>query len=140
MMKRFLWSLLTFIMVAMLNVGLSSCGDDDEGDSANVPSELIGTWYKISGPSKYSMNFTFNSDGTGKGDVSHNNIISYSSFVFTYSYKNNGDVICNYTRVMVDEESEQTGTGTMVFNYKNNKLTLSKAPNSSWEGCEFSKD
>ena len=139
--KDFLWNVLAIVMVTMLSVGLSSCSrDDDEGSSANIPTGLLGTWYKTSGASKYSMNFTFNSDGTGKGDVSHNNIISYSSFSFTYRYKSNGDVTCDYTRVMVDEESEQTGTGTMVFNYSNGKLTLVQAPNSSWEGGEFSKD
>lgn len=141
MKKEFLWSLLSIIMVATISLGLSSCGSDDEDDDyASVPSGLIGTWYKVSGAEKYSMNFTFNSDGTGTGDESHNKIISYSSFVFTYKYKSNGDVVCDYTRVMVDEDGEQTGHGTMIFNYNGSKLIFTKTPNSSWVGCEFSKD
>ena len=140
--KRFLWSLLSFMMVAMLNVGLSSCGSDDDGKGggANIPAGLVGTWYKTSGASKYSMDFTFNSDGSGSGYVSNDRIVSFSNFVFTYSYKSNGDVICNYTRVMVDEDGEQTVTGMMTFNYNNGKLTFVDTPNNSWAGCVFSKD
>lgn len=45
--KDYLWSLLTLVMVAMLSLGLSSCGDDDDDDVASG-SELIdklqGTW------------------------------------------------------------------------------------------------
>ena len=139
--KDFFWSLLFMVIAGMLSTGLSSCSsDDDEEGSASIPPELIGTWYKSSGAGKYSMNFTFNSDGTGNGYVSHNNIISYSSFAYTYRYKSNGDVTCDYTRVMVDEESEQTVTGSMLFHYSNGKLTFVEAPNFSWVDSEFTKD
>lgn len=46
--KDFLWSLLTLVMVAMLSLGLSSCGDDDDEDDIASGSELVdklqGTW------------------------------------------------------------------------------------------------
>ena len=46
--KDYLWSLLTLVMVAMLSLGLSSCGGDDEEDDVTSGSELVdklqGTW------------------------------------------------------------------------------------------------
>lgn len=47
--KDFLWSLLTFVMLAMLSVGVTSCGDDnDDDDEIMSGSELVdklqGTW------------------------------------------------------------------------------------------------
>ena len=138
-MKSKIYSLMAIVMMACLCVSFVSCGDDDD-DTTTAPKELFGSWYKTSGADKYSMSFTFDSDGTGYGNVSHNKIISYSAFTFTYKYKANGDVVCDYIREMVDEESEQTGSGSMTFNYNAGKLTFTKAPNSSWEGAVFSKD
>ncbi len=146
--RNLLWSFVAIIMVTMLSVGLSSCkksedgdnGGNDGGNITNAPAGLIGTWYKTSGASKYSLNFTFKSNGTGEGKVEHNNIISYSTFAFTYTYKSNGDVTCKYTRIAIDEDGEQTGSGTMTFNYSNNKLTFTDAPNTSWIGAVFTKD
>ena len=46
--KDYLWSLLTLVMLAMLSLGLSSCGDDDDDDDVTSGSELVdklqGTW------------------------------------------------------------------------------------------------
>lgn len=45
MNKRFFWSLLTFAMVAMLSVGLVSCGDDDKDDNGGgATTQLSGLW------------------------------------------------------------------------------------------------
>lgn len=57
--KEFLWSMLTFVMVAMLSVGFVSCGDDDSG--SDIP--IVGTWVDTDDNSDVS--FTFNGDGSG---------------------------------------------------------------------------
>ena len=140
--KYFLWSILPLVAVVMFSICLMSCSsdDDDNDDYVSVPSDLIGTWHKTSGADKYNLTFTFNSDGTGIGDKSHKKIYSLATYSYTYKYKSNGDVVCDYTCVTVDEDGEQKGQGTMIFNYSDGKLTFTKAPNSSWVGCEFSKD
>ena len=72
-MKKNLFQLMTILTVAILSVSFVSCSDDDENtDSVPIPSNLIGTWYKTSGATKHSMSFTFNEDGTGSGNSSHN--------------------------------------------------------------------
>ena len=52
MKKNYLWSLLTFIMVAMMSCGFAACGGDDDGGGGNsynltddqAVSTLQGTW------------------------------------------------------------------------------------------------
>lgn len=43
--QKYLWRTLTFLMVAMLSFGLSSCGDDDD-DKVVSNSDLVGFWVK----------------------------------------------------------------------------------------------
>ena len=45
MNKKHLWNLLAIMMVAMLSVGFTSCGDDDD-EGGSVNSDLVGTWTK----------------------------------------------------------------------------------------------
>ena len=40
--KKCFWSLLTLMLVAMVSLSLSSCGDDDDDDGGGNP--LVGTW------------------------------------------------------------------------------------------------
>lgn len=67
--KKNLWSLLAIMMVAMLSLSLSSCGDDDD-DEGGGGNPLVGTW---SCSSHYidrvsfeggTDTFTFKSNGT----------------------------------------------------------------------------
>lgn len=139
MKKFYYFGVFVIMMMATIFISCGSSDDDDDDKYASVPSELIGTWHKVSGADKYNLAFTFNSDGTGKGDKSHTRIYSIATYIYTYKYKSNGDIICDYTCVMVDEDGEQKGQGTMIFHYSDNKLTFTKAPNTSWVGCEFSK-
>ncbi len=137
-------SLMTIVMVALVSVSLTACGDEDDEDNGgngggSAPSELIGTWYKESGATKYSMSFTFNEGGSGTGRVSHNNIFSVSAFAFQYSYKN-GIVTCKGKRAMADEDGEQTIDTTLKFRLSSGKLTFTDAPNTAWIGAVLSKD
>lgn len=43
MKKKYFWSLLTFMIVAMLSVGLVSCGGDDDDDNGNVNGDELVT-------------------------------------------------------------------------------------------------
>ncbi|MBQ9361909.1 MAG: hypothetical protein IJT97_00640 [Bacteroidaceae bacterium] len=139
--------ILTTIFLAISLCLFTSCGKDDDDSSsssagtssASIPNGLIGSWYKAFGDSRYSMNFTFNANGTGYGTINHNKIISYNAFTFTYTYRSNGDVVCTGTRAMADENGEETVSTTLTFRYNGNSLTLSKAANSLWEGSTFTK-
>ena len=71
MNKKYLWSLLTFMMVAMLSIGFASCGSDDDNEESNgtdaiTSKSLIGKWRIIEGPSSSFVGviYTYNSDGT----------------------------------------------------------------------------
>ncbi len=141
MKKYYFYNMLTILMVALTSFSFASCGgDDDDDDDVPVPSGLIGTWYKVSGAERYNLRFTFNADGTGDGYKETKNIYMVTYFVYNYKYKSNGDVICDYSHVSVDENGEEKGTGTMMFNYSGGKLTMTKATNLAWIGCVFSKD
>ena len=139
--------ILTTVFLTSSVCFFTSCSKDNDSNSspstgtnsASIPSGLIGTWFKTSGTSRYSMNFTFNANGTGQGTINHNSIISYNAFTFTYTYRSNGDVVCTGTRVMADENGENTVPTSLTFQYNGSTLTLSKGDNSLWEGSTFSK-
>lgn len=127
-------------MLVMSLCLFSSCSKDDEGESAEIPSGLIGTWRKTSGADKYDMSFTFKSDGTGTGSINHNRILSYRSYSFKYSYKSSGKVVCDAICVSVDESGEDTQSTTLTFTY-NGGSTLSgiDTGNTAFAGCTFKK-
>lgn len=70
-MKKYFWSLLTFMMVAMLSVGFASCSsdDDDEGGSGLSDEEITiilqGTWDVVG----YEDGETFNEVWTFNGNT-----------------------------------------------------------------------
>lgn len=77
MKKNLLWSMLTFLMVTMLSVAITSCGDDED--------VVVGTWSGKDG--KYDLSLTFKSDGSGTYISRYND--SYSGLqtengTFTY--------------------------------------------------------
>lgn len=45
MNKKYFWSLLTFVMVAMLSVSFTACGSDDDNDNG-VSSSIVGKWLR----------------------------------------------------------------------------------------------
>lgn len=60
--KSILWSMLAIIMVAMLSVGFSACGDDgDENDKSN---SVVGTWTGRDGYHRLTLTFSSNNTGT----------------------------------------------------------------------------
>ena len=137
-----LFNLLSIIMVAVLSMGLNACGgsDDDDRSPTEVPRDIIGQWYNISNTT-YSMNFVFKNDGTGTGEISHNRIISISTFAFSYTYSSNGDITCVGKRAMVDEENAETVDTRLVFHYDKStkRLTLTDGDNGNWHGAVFEK-
>ncbi len=77
-MKKYLFNLMTLMMVAVLSIGMSSCSKDDDDNDFNYPKEsLYGTWkmseVKMSESGSYmswtmkATTATFNSDGTYSG-------------------------------------------------------------------------
>lgn len=148
MNKKSFLSMMAMVMMAfVVCIGFAACGDDDENvgggsSSSSIPSGLIGTWYKTSGTgvsNKWSIRITFNADGTGTGQASHNNIVSIHTWVFTYQYKSNGDVVVDATETSVDEEETNTFKRKMTFHYNGKTLTGIDSGNGNWEGCTFEK-
>lgn len=140
-MKKYLISLMTIMMVALASISFASCSSDDGDDgSAPIPQGLIGTWYKASGASKYTISVTFNADGSGYGRATHNRILSITSWVFTYKYKSNGDVVCDATETWVSEDGDDTFKRDMTFHYNNGKLTGIDSSNGNLTGCTFEKN
>lgn len=138
-----LWHILSLFVIIVSSMSFTACGgsdDDGGGDTAPVPKELIGQWYNTSN-STYSMNFTFKNDGTGTGEISHNRIISFSTFAFSYTYSSNGDITCVGKRAMVDEENAETVDTRLVFHYDKStkRLTLTDGDNGNWHGAVFEK-
>lgn len=62
MNKKYFWSLLTFMMVAMLSVSFTACSSDDDEDSSN--GILVGEWQEC------DANGVFRNDATDY-EVSH---------------------------------------------------------------------
>ena len=99
MNKKFFMSLLSIMMVAMLSVGFTSCGDDEDSIGGNSP--IVGSWSASNSP--WSYTFTFSSDGTGHGSgvTSSGSVIKYE---FTWS--GNTTVKCKGVRVRAYSSGE----------------------------------
>ena len=61
MNKKSLILCITFVLFGLLNVGLTSCGSDDE-EGGSIDQNLMGTWYKNG--SSYTAGWRFNANGT----------------------------------------------------------------------------
>lgn len=69
MKKYYYWSLLTFVMVAMLSVSFASCGNDDDEDGSSAGDNgLVGTWVQYHRSGAYYSGFKF----TGSGAAYYN--------------------------------------------------------------------
>ena len=127
MKKNFLWSMLSFVMVAMLSVGFVSCGDDDDDTKTEevTSASILGSWSytEIRSDTHYiSETYTFNEDGTyivlwEEGTSSE-----------TYSGEESGTYVfdvANMTVTFTTLVGEKLGTHspeTVVL--ENNQLTL----------------
>lgn len=104
MKKKFYWRLLTIMMVAVVNIGITSCGgsdDDDDNAGEQVPASsrfLVGTWeIKYDGASKEIERWlTLSADGKAVM-VTNRSTAKYSGnslelvWVPTSSEKKNGN-------------------------------------------------
>ena len=60
MKKNYLWSLLTIMMAAVLSVGFTSCGGDDDDDLIPEPTPVSNTIRVTNGTGSFTFrNFTF---------------------------------------------------------------------------------
>ena len=88
MKKKYFWSLLTMIMVAMLSVCFASCSSDDDNDGSFKSSDLVGTWKSIKTETHI---YTFNADGTVDGWSTYSHW-SYSDGKLYMTRSNNGRI------------------------------------------------
>ena len=88
MKKKYLWSLLTMIMVTMLTGGFMSCSsDNDDDDGSFKSSDLVGTWKRVGRGAFY----TFYSDGTLEGSTTYSNW-KYSDGRLDMTRRNSGRI------------------------------------------------
>ena len=94
-MKKYLISLLTIMMVALVSMSFVSCSDDDDdngGSNSSSDSSIVGTWkYDFSEEEDgefyvgYQL-FTFNADGTGRlfeyddGKIDSDDVFTYTCY------------------------------------------------------------
>ena len=93
MNKKYLGSILTIVMAAMLSISLTSCGSDDDADNNRNSSFLVGEWQECNSKGVFKDDDTdeevhharFRANGTGdywsvtKGkEDSHNSSFTYS--------------------------------------------------------------
>lgn len=109
-----LWSILTIMMIAMLNVGFASCGHDDDDDKPNntVVEEddanpLVGSW--IYQDEEMQTLFVFYSNGKFKVQE-HSYIDNYNAlFEGTYVYDEDDELlVLNITKTS-DPEAVRKG-------------------------------
>jgi hypothetical protein len=110
MKKKLLFSAM---LVCLLALGFTGCGggggDPSSPGGGSIPSELVGTWGKVTSPTQFQRVFTINSDGSGIwGDPD----MSGASCSWTVSGN-------RLTLQMAGQE------GSIDWSVSNNKLTLS---------------
>ena len=112
--KSFFWSMLTVIMVAIMSISFSACGDDDDapGDGTGV----VGVWEGKSGPDNVVA--TFKSNGTGTLDWTiHDDATYYESETFTYvkDSETSGTMVVNEHDY--DSNGRSSGSSTYIMKY-----------------------
>ena len=98
--KNLFWSVLVFILVAVLSAGFAACGggdgDGSDGNGGGGGTNIVGTTWKGNDGST-TITITFNSSTTGLYVLSYNN--SYSggteteSSTFSYSLNGNRGIV-----------------------------------------------
>ena len=98
MNKKYLWSMLTIVMAAMLSISLTSCGSDDDADNNRNSSFLVGEWQECNSKGVFKDDDTdedvhharFRANGTGDyWSVTKGKEDSHK-YSFTYSISING--------------------------------------------------
>ncbi|MBQ3770521.1 MAG: hypothetical protein IJT89_08960 [Bacteroidaceae bacterium] len=60
--KNLFWSVLTFMVVALMGMSFASCGSDDDDDEVTNPAEaIVGTWQGEN--DEGGLTYVFNADG-----------------------------------------------------------------------------
>jgi hypothetical protein len=67
-MKKFLFGILPFLMVALVSMTFTACSSDDDDETGN-DNVLVGSWY--GSISDYKSTLTFNRNGKGKDEWSN---------------------------------------------------------------------
>ena len=129
--KNYLWSVLAILMVALMSVGLSSCGDDDGGDS--VPTNLVGTWRGTNGTWEFS--FTFNSNKTCSGSAFSKR---GSQYRWEYTYTCSGNKVrCKGVSVYAGFDGEVTENKNCDDTFVISGTTMTGGP---FSGVTYYKD
>lgn len=88
--RKYLWNLLTLLMVAMLSVNLTACGDDDDDDTPTIVSPVVGSWKTSYYTSSFGADLYLGSDGTVRLSITNNGKTSASKGTYETTTTNDG--------------------------------------------------
>ena len=140
-MKKYLWSMLSFLMVAMLSVSFVACGSDDDDNGNNgggSTSSLVGNWiYEESEPGYHLTRLLmFKSDGTFTAHIQEeedNYPIEMSIVKGTYTYSPSTSKV---TFIVTQSDDEGTPVGS-VFSWDVVSLTSSAVTFGGYDDGEY---
>ena len=99
-MKKYLISLLTIMMVAMVGFSFVSCSDDDD-------TGIVGTWRWDDDESDYYDIITFRKDGSGTWTEYYNGKSDREDFSYKYDQKN---------KILIMYAGDEEETSTVYVN------------------------
>lgn len=104
--KDFIWSLLTIVMIAMLSLGLSSCGEDDDDAGGGSMPKSAGVLDKDSNKRVKSIgNYSFYYNDNGQIDY-----ITEGNTRYDFSYCTVNSNRYNYSYESLSTETRSTTT------------------------------
>lgn len=129
--KNYLWRLLNVMVVAMMCVGFTACGGDDDDDPISRDNEtteggvtinqaIVGTWRDNWNSTNSFIELTFNADGTGKAWW-YNETDEFTDDIkdkFTYSIVTENN---EHTLIIFWESQKNVGT-TAKLKIEGNKM------------------
>lgn len=148
--RRSLW---TFAMVAILGVGIASCGDDDDDNGNGVTiSSIVGSWSGIGADDDYTT-ITFKSDGMGYqtwrgGDGDEYWVFEYSTngnilYLFEgdeygeFEYSVSGNTL---TLTYIRENGHPANGSYTISLTKSGTPVSSTKPVGTWKGNYYEED
>ena len=123
MKKKHFWSLLTFVMVAMLSISFTACGSDDDDDNG-VSTSVVGKWLRQTSSLREELNVKADktwvvnwqeetSSGTNSGKESGTWELNADSNILT----------------IVTIEGEKPGSRTYTVKIEGNTMSLTRTSN-----------
>lgn len=123
-------SLFAIMIIALLFVSLTSCGDDNDDEPGNNAA-VVGTWVGNDYDTFYSnVYIRFNADGTGEAGIDHRGAYS-SSYRAYFTYKVKGSKVTTTGEMASANSDGETSTQSFnnTYTVSGNRLTVESGSN-----------